>query len=95
MAMHNPPHPGRIVRQECLEAIRLSVIEATRVLWVTRQTLNNFVNEKAGVSHEMTVRLEKAFGGTADAWLRMQSAYDLAQVRKQADEIEVRRLVSV
>jgi len=95
MAMHNPPHPGRIVRQECLEAIRLSVIEATRVLWVTRQTLNNFVNEKAGVSHEMTVRLEKAFGGTADTWLRMQSAYDLAQVRKQADEIEVRRLVSV
>jgi len=92
--MHNPPHPGRIVRQECLEAIRLSVTEAARALGVTRRALSNLVNEKAGISPEMAIRLEKAFGGTADAWLRMQSACDLAQTRKQTDEIEVQRFIS-
>jgi len=83
LATHNPPHPGRIVRQECLEAIRLSVTEATQVLDVTRQTLDNLVNEKAGISAEMAVCLEKAFGGAADAWLRVQSAYDLARTRNR------------
>jgi len=79
---HNPPHPGRIVRQECLEAIRLSVTEAARVLGVTRQILNNLVNEKVGVSPEMAVCLEKVFGGAADTWLRMQSAYSTPAPRQ-------------
>jgi len=87
MAMYNLLHPGRIVRQECLEAIRLSVTEAARVLGVTRQTLDNLVNEQAGISPEMAIRLEKTFGGTVDTWLRIQSAYDLAQARKHADEM--------
>lgn len=92
MSMLIPPHPGRIVRQECLEALGLSVTEAAKVLDVTRQTLNNLVNEKAAISPEMAIRLEKAFGSTADTWLRMQAAYDLAQARKTADQIHVQRV---
>jgi antitoxin HigA-1 len=80
MPMKNPPHPGRIVRQECLEALGLTVTKAAEVLGVTRQALNNLVNEKAGISPEMAVRLAKAFGSSADAWLRMQAVYDLAHV---------------
>ena len=76
--MNNPPHPGRIVRQECLEPLGLSVTAAAASLGVTRQTLNNLVNEKAGVSPEMAVR-SKAFGSSPDAWLRMQAAHDLAR----------------
>ena len=93
MSMLNPPHPGRIVRQECLEELGLSVTEAAKVLDVTRQTLNNLVNEKAAISPEMAIRLEKAFGSTADTWLRMQTAYDLAQARKKDDKINVQRFV--
>lgn len=92
MTMLNPPHPGRVVRQECLEALGLSVTEAAKVLDITRQTLNNLVNEKAAISPEMAIRLEKAFGSTADTWLRMQAAYDLAQARKKADRIHVQRV---
>ena len=77
---NNPPHPGRIVRDECLEPLGLTVTEAARALGVTRQALNNLVNEKAGISPEMAVRLAKAFGSTAETWLRMQVLYDLAQV---------------
>ena len=91
MVMHNPPHPGRIVRQECLEALGLSVTEGAKVLGVTRQAFSNLVNEDAGISPEMAIRLEKAFGSTADTWLRMQSAYDLAQARKK--DIDVQRFV--
>jgi antitoxin HigA-1 len=94
MSMLNPPHPGRIVRQECLETLGLSVTEAAKVLDVTRQTLNNLVNEKAAISPEMAIRLEKAFGSTADTWLRMQAAYDLAQARKNADQIKVQRVAA-
>ena len=93
MSMFNPPHPGRMVRQECLEALGLSVTEGAKVLGVTRQALNNLVNEKAAISPEMAIRLEKAFGSTADTWLRMQAAYDLAQARKKAGKINVQRFV--
>ncbi len=93
MSMLNPPHPGRIVRQECIEALGLKVTEAAKVLGVTRQTLNNLVTGKAAISPEMAIRLEKAFGSTADTWLRMQAAYDLAQARKKAGKINVQRFV--
>ncbi len=93
MPMLNPPHPGRIVRQECIEALDLSVTEAAKVLGVTRQALNNLVNEKAAISPEMAIRLEKAFGSTADTWLRMQAAYGLAQARKKENNIQVQRFV--
>ncbi len=92
MTMKNPVHPGRIVRQDCLEPLHLTVTAAARVLGVTRQTLNNVVNGKAGISPEMAIRLSKAFGSTAEAWLAMQTAFDLAQARKHEDRIKVKRL---
>ena len=92
MKMKNPPHPGRIVRQECIELLGLTVTEAARALGVTRQALNNLVNLKAGVSPEMAIRLSKAFGSSPEVWLGMQIAYDLAQLEKNAGKIKVRAL---
>jgi addiction module HigA family antidote len=87
--MKNPPHPGRIVRQDCIEPLGLTITEAAKALRVTRQTLNNLVNGKAGISPEMAVRLFKAFGGSPEMWLRLQGNYDLAQVHQ--DDIDVKR----
>lgn len=91
MPMKSPAHPGRIVRHDCLEPLGLSVTEGARVLGVTRQTLNNVVNGKSGISPEMAIRLAKAFGSTAETWLRMQLAYDLAEARKDESKIKVQR----
>jgi addiction module HigA family antidote len=88
MPMKNPPHPGAVVRYDCLEPLGLTVTEASKVLGVTRQTLNNLVNGKAGVSPEMAVRLSKAFGSAPETWLRMQMAYDLAQLRGRDINVE-------
>ena len=77
MPMQNPPHPGEIVRLECLEPLGLTVTGAAKGLGVTRQVLSDLVNEKAGVSVEMSIRLSLAFGSTPETWLAMQTAYDL------------------
>ena len=77
MAMHNPPHPGGIVKWECLEPLGLTVTRAAEGLGVTRQALSDLVNEKAGMSIEMAIRLSYAFGSTPETWLRMQMAHDL------------------
>ena len=87
MAMQNPPHPGRVVRQECIEPLGLTMAQAAKALGVTRQTVDRLVNQRCGVSPEMALRLEAAFGGDATTWLGMQTAYDLAQVRRRAAEI--------
>ncbi len=92
MAMKNPPHPGLSVRHDCIEPLGLTITETARVLGVTRQALNNLVNGKAAISPEMAIRLDKAFGGGADTWLRLQAAYDLAQAEKHAGNIKVRRV---
>ncbi|MCC6140910.1 MAG: HigA family addiction module antidote protein [Nitrospira sp.] len=92
MRMKNPPHPEQSVRLDCLEPLGLSVAEGAKALGVTRQAMNNLVSGKAGISAEMAIRLEKAFGGGAETWLRMQAAYDLAQAEKQAGKIKVRRV---
>src|ERR1700722_6342826 len=91
MPMKNPVHPGQIVRHDCLEPLGLSVTEGAKVLGVSRQALNNIVNGKAGISAEMAIRLTKAFGSTADTWVRMQGAYDLAQAMKKEGKIKVQR----
>lgn len=91
MPMKNPAHPGRIVRSACLEPLGLSVTQGAEVLGVTRQTLNNVVNGKSGISPEMAIRLSKAFGSTPETWLRMQIAYDLARARRGESKIKVRR----
>jgi len=89
--MKNPPHPGGSIRTACLEPLGLSVTDGAEILGVTRQALNNVVNGKAAISPEMAIRLAKAFGSTAETWLRMQLAYDLAAVRKDESKIKVRR----
>ena len=91
MPMKSPPHPGLLIRHDCLEPLGLTVTEGAKALGVTRQALNNVVNGKAAISPEMAVRLSKAFGSTPDTWLRLQMNYDLAQVRARADQIDVRR----
>ena len=90
MPRKNPPHPGLIVRRDCIEPLGLTVTAAAKALGVTRQALNNVVNCRAAVSPEMAIRLAKAFGSTADTWLGMQMAYDLAKLRGL--DINVRRL---
>lgn len=92
MRMKNPPHPGLSVKHDCLEPLGLSIAEGAKVLGVTRQAMNNLVTGKAGISAEMAIRLEKAFGGGAETWLRMQAAYDLAQAEKRTGKIKVRRV---
>ncbi len=92
MAMVNPPHPGGIVKSECLEPLGLSVSKAAEGLGVSRQALSELVNEKSAVSAEMAIRLSKAFGSSPETWLGMQMAYDLWEARERADEFQVRRL---
>lgn len=91
MRMKNPVHPGELVRAN-LEELSLSVAEAAKRLAVTRQQLYNVVSGRSAVSPEMAVRFEKAFGGSAEMWLRMQAAFDLAQVRQRAGEMAIGRL---
>ena len=86
MTMHDPPHPGGIVRRQCLEPLGLTVTRAAEGLGVTRQALSELLNGRTGVSVEMAVRLSKAFGSTPETWLGLQMAYDLWQVRSRAGE---------
>ena len=91
MAMKNPPHPGRSIKQNCLEPLGLSVTEGARVLGVARHTLSRLLNGHAAISPEMAIRLEKAGWSTAEFWLRRQTSYDLAQARRSEDRIKVAR----
>ena len=89
--MKNQPHPGRCIRHDCLEPLGLSVTAGAKVLGVTRRALSNVVNGKSSIRPEMAIRLAKAFGSTAETWLRMQLAYDLAAVRRNESKIKVCR----
>ncbi len=91
MAMQNPPHPGGIIRRQCLEPLGLTVTKAAKGLGVTRQALSDLVNENAGVSVEMAIRLSKAFGSSPEVWLGMQTAFDLWQARAKAKTLRVER----
>jgi addiction module HigA family antidote len=91
MPMKNPPHPGAGIRDD-IEALGLSIAEAALGMGITRQQLYNLVNGKSGITPEMAVRLEKAVGSSADHWLRLQAAHDLARVRQ--GDLKVNRLVA-
>ena len=91
MAMSDPPHPGRSLRENCLEPLGLSVTEAARVLGVARHTLSRVLNGHSGISPEMAIRLEKAGWSNAEFWLRRQTTHDLVQARMHEDQIEVRK----
>jgi addiction module HigA family antidote len=90
MTMKNPPHPGLSVRHDCIEPAGLSITGAAEILGVTRQTLNNLVNGKSGISADMAIRLDRAFSGGAETWLRLQMAYDLTQARQHEGDIRVK-----
>ena len=94
MTMKNPPHPGRIIRQECIEPLGLTITDAAARLGVKRQTLNNLVNGRAGISPEMSIRLAKAFGSRPEVWLGLQMQYDLAQAEKTAHRIKIHRITA-
>ena len=90
MTMKNPPHPGLVVLQECIEPSGLTITQAAAALGVTRNTLSELANAKRGISPEMAVRLSKVFGGTEEGWLVQQAQFDLAQVRR--DLMKLKRL---
>ena len=91
MPMKNPPHPGHSIKDACLDPLGLNVTEAAKVLGIARHTLSRVLNGHAGLSPEMAIRLEKAGWPNADHWLRLQTAYDLAQARQHEREIKVQR----
>ena len=92
MPMKNPVHPGALAKANLAE-LNLSVAEAAKAMKITRQQLYNVIQERSAVTPQMALRFEKAFGGGAELWLRMQAAYDLAQARKHQGEINIPRLV--
>ena len=91
MAMKNPPHPGRSIKENCLEPLGMNITEAARVFGVARHTLSRVLNGHAAISPEMAIRLEKVGWSNAEFWLRRQTAYELVQVRKREDQIKVER----
>lgn len=92
MPMKNPSHPGELIRDICIDGLKLNITEGAAALGVTRSTLSRLINGKASVSPEMAVRLSKAFGSTAGFWLRLQLNYDLAQIEKRSTTIKVHRI---
>ena len=94
MAIHDPPHPGHIVRRRYLEPLDLTVTRAAQGLGVTRQALSDLLNGRTGVSAEMAIRLSKAFGSTRETWLGMQMPYDLRRARVRAEKIAVERFAT-
>ncbi len=91
--MKNPAHPGDFVRSEIIEPLELSVTDAAKVLGVTRPALSALLNQRADLSPEMALRIEKAFGVSMDTLMRMQNSYDIARARKREGEIKVERFV--
>ena len=91
MPMKNPPYPGRSIKDACLEPLGLNITEGAKVLGVTLNTLSRVINGQNGISPDMAILLEKAGWSNADHWLRLQTAYELAQARKDQDRIKVER----
>lgn len=89
--MHDPSHPGEVIKHDCIDALQLTVTDAAGGLGVSRKALSALINGKSGVSPNMAIRLEKAGWGTADTWLRIQMQFDLWQARKKAGKLKVKR----
>jgi antitoxin HigA-1 len=95
MQMYNPPHPGEIIKELCLEPLGLTVTRAAEALGVSRKTLSAILNGRAGISPEMAIRLSMAFDTSAESWLNQQTQYDLWLARQNQQAIMVERLVAV
>jgi addiction module HigA family antidote len=94
MQMHNPPHPGEVLRELCLDPLELSVTDAAKALGVSRKTLSAILNGRTGISPEMAVRLSIALDTTAESWLNQQAQYDLWRVAQRRKRPKVKRLVA-
>lgn len=92
MKMHNPPHPGEVLRDLCLTPLRLTVTDAARALGVSRKTLSSILNGRSGISAEMAVRLSIAFSTTPESWMNQQLQYDLWQAERSRKKLRVKRL---
>ena len=92
MKMHNPPHPGEVLRQLCLEPLKLTVTDAARSLGVSRKALSSILNGRAGISPEMAVRLSIAFNTSSESWLTQQVQYDLWHAEKNRKSLRVEKL---
>lgn len=92
--MYNPPHPGEVIRELCLDPLGLSVTEAAEALGVSRKTLSAILNGRAGLSPEMAIRLSIAFDTTAESWLNQQTQYDLWQAEQRRAKLQVKCLVT-
>ena len=94
MTMHNPPHPGEVLRDLCLEPLELTITDAAAALGVSRKTLSAILNGRAGISPEMAIRLSIAFNTTPESWLNQQSQYDLWVARQESPKMKVQKLYS-
>ena len=92
MPMKNPPHPGRMLLRDCIEALDLTIADAAAHMRIPEHTLTAICNREAPITADIAVRIDKAFGGSADAWLKMQAAHDLAQARTNADHASIKRI---
>lgn len=94
MLMHNPPHPGEVIKELCIDPLELSVTDAAKALGISRKTLSNILNGHAGISPEMAVRLSIAFNTTSESWLNQQLQYDLWIAEKERKKLTVKKLVA-
>ncbi|MGV3628364.1 MAG: HigA family addiction module antitoxin [Betaproteobacteria bacterium] len=94
MRMHNPPHPGEIIKSLCLEPLKVTVTDAAKALGVSRKTLSAILNGRAGISPEMAVRLSIAFGTSAESWLNQQLQYDLWHAEQGRKQLRVMKLAA-
>jgi len=92
MLMHNPPHPGEVIKELCLEPLGLTITDAAKGLGISRKTLSSILNGKAGISPEMAVRLSIAFNTSSESWLNQQTQYDLWQAEQRRKELDVSHL---
>ena len=94
MRMHNPPHPGKIIKSLCLDPLGLSVTAAAKGLGISRKTLSAILNGRAGISPEMAVRLSIAFDTTAESWINQQTQYDLWHAEQHRKHLRVLKLAA-
>ena len=92
MNMHNPPHPGEILRELCIEPLGLSITDAAEALGISRKTLSAILNGRSGISPEMAVRLSLAFSTSSESWLNQQTQYDLWEAEKKRKQLNVKKL---
>ena len=92
MQMHNPPHPGEVLKELCIKPLGLTITDTAKTLDVSRKTLSSIINGKSGISPEMAVRLSIAFNTSSESWLNQQLQYDLWKAEQHRKELEVTQL---